>query len=378
MSEMSRVASVAGLTRRMARVAVAGAVVFIAACSGTDSVDPLGSSPSFARQATSLATPVASVTVNGSTVTVSWAAVANAVEYQVVVEGGLPSEKTTATSVVYANAPNGSYQAKVRALGTAANNESGFSAAFAFAVNVAVTPGDDTPAADATPPVITSSVVGTLGANGWYTSDVAVSWSVTDAESAISSSTNCTAFSITADQQATTYTCSATSAGGTSSSSVTVSRDATIPAIAFAGNAGAYTVDQFVGITCSASDVTSGIASSSCPGASGAAYQFNIGSNGLAASATDNAGNGNSASASFTVSVTTGSLCNLTQRFVSSAGIANSMCVKLNAAGAAIARGNMQAKAGPLGAYVKEVQAQTGKSVSAANAAILISLANQL
>lgn len=371
MSEMIRNAPISTFTARLGRIALAGAVVVLAACSGTDSLDPIGLKPMLASQATSLATPVASVAVNGTTVTVSWAAVANADEYQVVVEGGLPSERTSATSVVYTNVPNGSYAAKVRALGTRSNNESGFSPSVAFTVGA-------TPVGDNTPPVISSSVVGTLGSNGWYTSDVTVTWSVTDAESAIASSSNCSAFSITADQQETTYTCSATSAGGTSSSSVTIKRDATVPAIAFSGNAGAYTVDQFVGITCSASDPTSGVASSSCPGASGAAYLFNIGSNALSASATDYAGNGASASASFTVSVTTGSLCNLTQRFVSSAGIANSLCVKLNAAGAAIARGNMQAKAGPLGAYVKEVQAQTGKSISAANAAILIRLANLL
>ena len=39
-----------------------------------------------------------------------------------------------------------------------------------------------------TPPrSITPSVTGTLGNNGWYRSDVSVSWSVTDAESEITS-----------------------------------------------------------------------------------------------------------------------------------------------------------------------------------------------
>src|SRR5262245_35509620 len=36
------------------------------------------------------------------------------------------------------------------------------------------------PPADSTPPVITPNVSGTLGDNGWYISDVTVSWSVVD------------------------------------------------------------------------------------------------------------------------------------------------------------------------------------------------------
>ena len=33
---------------------------------------------------------------------------------------------------------------------------------------------------DNTPPVITPTVTGPLGENGWYTSDIEISWSVTD------------------------------------------------------------------------------------------------------------------------------------------------------------------------------------------------------
>lgn len=376
---------------RLAQVAILALAVVVSACGGSDAIDPLAPA-SFAAggnggnggnggdnsQATSLSIPQSVVaTVQGTTVTVTWTAVANAGQYHVQLASATATldQKTTSTTAVFNGLSGGSYTAKVRAENNAPHNGSDWSGA-SNAVTVAVTP-PSTPAADNTPPVITFTINGTPGNGGWYTSDVLVDWTVTDAESAISANT-CADFSVTGDQNATTYNCSATSAGGTSSSSVTIKRDATVPAIAFSGNAGTYTVDQFVAITCSATDATSGIASSSCPSASGAAYLFIIGSNSLSASASDNAGNANSASTSFTVSVTAGSLCNLTQRFVSSAGIANSMCVKLNAAGAAIARGNMQAKAGPLGAYVKEVQAQTGKSVSAANAAILINLASKL
>ena len=217
---------------------------------------------------------------------------------------------------------------------------------------------------DDTPPTLTPTITGTLGAGGWYTSDVAVSWSVADAESSIASQSGCTASSVASDTHGQSFTCTATSAGGSATQTVTVKRDATVPAIAFSGNAGSYTVDQAVAISCSATDATSGIASESCPGASGDAYTFAIGANTLNATATDQAGNGASASASFTVAVTSGSLCALTKRFVSQHGVANSMCKQL--------------ENGAVGAYVNHVKAQSGKSVSAAHAAILIGLAGKL
>lgn len=46
---------------------------------------------------------------------------------------------------------------------------------------------------DTTAPLITPTITGTLGNNGWYTSDVNVSWTITDAESTISSQTGCDA-----------------------------------------------------------------------------------------------------------------------------------------------------------------------------------------
>lgn len=212
------------------------------------------------------------------------------------------------------------------------------------------------------PPVVTPVVSGTLGSNGWYTSDVSVSWNET-ADSPITS-TLCATTTISADTPGQAVSCSATSDGGTTSNSVTIKRDATPPVIAFAGNAGSYTVDQMVSITCSATDATSGVATSSCPGASGAAYSLGLGSHTLSASATDNAGNAGSATASFTVTVTPASLCNLVDRWVSQHGIANSMCQQL--------------ANGAYDAFRNHVSAQSGKSVSDANAAILMALSNSL
>ena len=216
---------------------------------------------------------------------------------------------------------------------------------------------------DNTPPVIAADVAGTLGDNGWYTSDVTVSWNVSDPETPITSPA-CASSSVTADIASATFSCSATSIGGYASETVTVKRDATAPVIGFAGNAGSYTVDQAVAITCSATDAMSGIQASTCPGASGAAYEFALGANVLSASATDMAGNAAAATATFSVTVDPASLCTLVQRFVSQKGIANSLCVKL--------------RNGALKAFVNEVQAQSGKFVPADKAAILISLSGAL
>lgn len=84
---------------------------------------------------------------------------------------------------------------------------------------------------DNTPPVVTPAVAGTQGNNGWYTSNVGLSWSVTDGQSAISSQSGCSAVNVTLDQSATTYTCSATSAGGTTTETVSIKRDATAPTV---------------------------------------------------------------------------------------------------------------------------------------------------
>jgi len=81
---------------------------------------------------------------------------------------------------------------------------------------------------DLTPPNITPTVSGTLGSSGWYTSDVALNWTVSDAESAFTS-TGCDPVTIISDQVAMDYTCSATSAGGTNSETATLKRDATKP-----------------------------------------------------------------------------------------------------------------------------------------------------
>jgi hypothetical protein len=152
---------------------------------------------------------------------------------------------------------------------------------------------------DTSPPVITANVVGTQGNNSWYTSNVAVSWSVTDGQSTITSTSGCGTSNVTTDTTGVTFTCSATSAGGSNSQSVTVKRDATAPTnivLSFGrpfDNADWY--NHAVLISASGTDVTSGIAS--CQSSSYSSPDSATAS--ATRSCTDNAGNSASGSVGF-------------------------------------------------------------------------------
>ncbi|HVF46557.1 MAG TPA: prepilin-type N-terminal cleavage/methylation domain-containing protein [Pyrinomonadaceae bacterium] len=71
-------------------------------------------------------------------------------------------------------------------------------------------------------------------------------------------------------------------------------------------------------------------------------------------------------------------LCSLTRSYVSNPGIANSMCAKLSTAEAAEERGNQAAKLGALGAYRNQLNAQSGKALTAGRASTLITFARAL
>jgi hypothetical protein len=238
------------------------------------------------------------------------------------------------------------------------------------------TPQSVTIRRDATAPAVTPNVSGPAGNNGWYRGDVSVSWTVSSPVSGITS-TPCLTQTLTSDSQGTDYSCSVTSGSGLNGFAMaTVKRDAANPVVAWTNNAGTYSLDQQVSIACSASDATSGVASSTCADIIGPAYSFGPGVTTRSASATDNAGNSSSAPVSFTVSVTTEGLCRLTTSFAPE--LASSLCAKLDAAEAARERGNAAAARGQLAAYVNELKAQAGKEISAENAALLTRMAGGL
>jgi hypothetical protein len=159
-------------------------------------------------------------------------------------------------------------------------------------------------AADKTPPNIAATVTGTLGNNGWYTTDVGLNWTVTDPESRISSKNGCGNVSITSDTTGHTYTCSATSAGGSSRKSVTIKRDATPPTVTISKpSAGAsYTLNQSVvaGFTCG--DVLAGIATCTGSVANGVAINTSsTGTKNFTVTAVDRAGNASTKTISYSV-----------------------------------------------------------------------------
>jgi hypothetical protein len=239
---------------------------------------------------------------------------------------------------------------------------------------------------DATPPVTTATASPAPNGAGWNNTAVSVTLSASDdatggsgitatyyavdnATCGSATPTNCstyaTPFSVTAEGTHTVTYFSVDGAGNVEAAhTLSIKVDETKPVVTWSGNAGVYTVDQSVAINCSASDALSGLASSTCANVSGPAYTFSVGTNTFSASATDVAGNSNTASTSFTVSVTNASLCNLVSAWDSNSGSANSLCVKLSHS--------------DYGSFRNELSAQSGKKISAANAAILLQLVNTL
>ena len=121
---------------------------------------------------------------------------------------------------------------------------------------------------DRSVPVIQSNLSGTAGNNGWYRGDVQVSWTVTDAMSPVASSNGCTSSLVTADTAGVTFTCTATSGGGTSTKSVTIKRDTTVPYVYFGTRSPApigIWNNSDVSMPFFPEDATSGVSSTSSP-----------------------------------------------------------------------------------------------------------------
>jgi len=152
--------------------------------------------------------------------------------------------------------------------------------------------------------------------------------------------------------------------------------DKTAPTITWSGNAGTYTADQTVAITCTATDSLSGVATDTCQNISGPAYEFLLspGLNTYAATATDKAGNAMAAptQTSFTVTVNASATNAVIARLVTDPGVAASLQGQSRSVGSAP---NPNAKAGKVKAMINHINAQTGKSITPENAAILITLA---
>ena len=155
---------------------------------------------------------------------------------------------------------------------------------------------------DFTAPVVTPTVTGTLGNNGWYRSDVSVSWTVTDNESPIVSREGCDAAMVSVDVSARTFTCTATSAGlgGPGAGSVSVKRDATAPTIT-CGVAPRFELGQSAAlVSATATDALSGPASAPI---SRLVSTASVGTFAAVLTAVDQAGNAASRSCAYSVVV---------------------------------------------------------------------------
>ncbi|HZG86618.1 fibronectin type III domain-containing protein [Paenibacillus sp.] len=152
------------------------------------------------------------------------------------------------------------------------------------------------------------------------------------------------------------------------------------PTIVFQSADGAtYGVADLVPLGCETTDAQSGIVSSDCdPNAAAFGYELGGGTHVLTAHATDAAGNAAQASITIHVAVDFEGVIALTRSFVSSADVESSLIEKLQAAQAADARGNGQAKEGQLGAYMNQLKAQTDKAIAPEQASVLAELARQL
>jgi hypothetical protein len=153
-------------------------------------------------------------------------------------------------------------------------------------VSVLLAPLVLAPQASANPPEINVSIFGTLGANGWYRSNVTVNWTVVGAQV----SSGCDAVTLTADTLGTKITCTATNGGDETIKSVTIKLDKTAPSAAPVPGRppdanGWY--NQPLAVLFSGADATSGL-----EGCSSAQYAGpDNGAAALVGSCRDNAGN---------------------------------------------------------------------------------------
>jgi hypothetical protein len=160
-----------------------------------------------------------------------------------------------------------------------------------------------TQALDTTPPAISSSVSPPTpnGAHGWYTVPVSVSWNVSDGESPVVDPSGCGSPTPVTAEGAVPVTCTATSAGGTSSSNVTIKHDQSAPtAIKYSGiSAKHYDPTKVPGaskVHCTATDAGSGVDSCAVSGLS-----KGVGKHKLTGTATNDAGLKGTGTLSYTV-----------------------------------------------------------------------------
>ena len=149
-------------------------------------------------------------------------------------------------------------------------------------------------------PVITANVSGTTGQNGWYTSDVTLTWSVTGSGSI--SKSGCTVSTVTSDTgpSGSSFTCTARNYSGRTSKTVVIKRDTTPPTISVTTPASnsSFSQNQVLTSVFSCADTASGV--KSCTGPS-TVDTASSGSKTFVVTALDAAGLQNSKTVSYSV-----------------------------------------------------------------------------
>jgi hypothetical protein len=208
------------------------------------------------------------------------------------------------------------------------------------------------------------TISGVASTTAWTNQNVVVTFNCADNLSGVQSCTSPATVTSEGANQSVSGTVQDKAGNHASTTVANINIDKTAPVIGYTGDAGAYTLEQHVAIHCAANDVLSGLVVNTCADVNADAFTLALGNHTLSATAQDRAGNSNAATATFTISATSGSLCSLVQRWTSNAGVANSLCVKL--------------QQGSYEAFRNEVSAQSGKKISEANAAMLIELSKAL
>ena len=141
---------------------------------------------------------------------------------------------------------------------------------------------------DTSAPVVSYTLSGTAGTNGWYRSNVTIHWSATDPEGVTSST--CVIAQLVSTEGAATYSCTATSHGGTATGQVTLKIDKTPPQVTAAtpervADAGGW-YNHPVAVAFAGTDATSGIAACDRP-----TYASDSAAGGVTGTCRDVAGN---------------------------------------------------------------------------------------
>lgn len=127
---------------------------------------------------------------------------------------------------------------------------------------------------DITAPVVTSQLSPLPNAAGWNNTPTTLTWNVSDLESPVVSPTNCDPVTIVSNTASTSYTCTATSSGGTANQTTVVKFDSTVPTISAPGMSGGLTLPFLGAIFTGNSTTISATVADGLSGVARAEYYF--------------------------------------------------------------------------------------------------------